>query len=270
MAGGPPQAAAPRRLAVRDDVGAGLARERALDALRVGDDRRVAAPLEEAVSRRGSLAPCSPPRSACPRRGRPCLGEGHPVDRPLVRRPEVERDLRHRRRDQQQLRVDQVASSEQARSLSITAATPREVAVLVGDDGDAAAPDRDDDEAGVDQRADRVHLDDAERGRRATTRRQPRPASSRTAQPSSSRRRIAVSSSMNEPIGFDGFANAGSSAATSTCVTTRPRAGRCRGGGSRSPGSARARSRSRLGCPPRRRRAAPRAARAPRARSGAG
>ena len=54
----------------------------------------------------------------------------------------------------------------------------------------------------------------------ATTRRQPRPASSRTAQPSSSRRRIAVGSSMNEPIGFDGLAKAGSSAATSICVTT--------------------------------------------------
>jgi hypothetical protein len=54
----------------------------------------------------------------------------------------------------------------------------------------------------------------------ATTRRQPRPASSRTAQPSWSRRRIAVASSMNEPIGLEGLANAGSSRATSTCVIT--------------------------------------------------
>ena len=53
-----------------------------------------------------------------------------------------------------------------------------------------------------------------------TTRRHPRSASSTTCHPSSSRRRFASSSVRNEPIGFVGWANAGSSGSTSTWVTT--------------------------------------------------
>jgi hypothetical protein len=50
-----------------------------------------------------------------------------------------------------------------------------------------------------------------------TTRRQPRPASSATAHPSSRSRRRASASSMNPPMGFEGEANAGSSRSTSVC-----------------------------------------------------
>src|SRR3990172_5072935 len=52
-----------------------------------------------------------------------------------------------------------------------------------------------------------------------TTRRQPRPASSTTCQPSCSRCAAALASSMNEPIGLLGFREAGSFFSTSTCVT---------------------------------------------------
>ncbi len=54
----------------------------------------------------------------------------------------------------------------------------------------------------------------------ATTRRQPRPASSATAQPSSCSRRRASASSMKEPIGFDGAWNAGSLRSTRVWVMT--------------------------------------------------
>ena len=53
----------------------------------------------------------------------------------------------------------------------------------------------------------------------ATTRRQPRPASSTTSQPSA-RRSIASNSRINVPMGLLGFWKAGSSAATSTWVTS--------------------------------------------------
>ncbi len=52
----------------------------------------------------------------------------------------------------------------------------------------------------------------------ATTRRQPRPASSTMSHPSA-RRSAALSASMNDPIGFDGLWKAGSAPSTSTWVT---------------------------------------------------
>ena len=54
----------------------------------------------------------------------------------------------------------------------------------------------------------------------ATTRRQPRPASSTTSQPMSSARPWASAWSINPPIGLDGFLNAGSFRSTRTCVMT--------------------------------------------------
>ena len=48
----------------------------------------------------------------------------------------------------------------------MTAGDPVEVAVLIGHDRDAATACRDDDEAGVDERPDCRHLDDAYRRRR--------------------------------------------------------------------------------------------------------
>ena len=53
-----------------------------------------------------------------------------------------------------------------------------------------------------------------------TSRRQPRPASSLTFQPSVSRRRSASSRARNGPIGLLGSWNAGSASSTTTCVTT--------------------------------------------------
>ena len=53
----------------------------------------------------------------------------------------------------------------------------------------------------------------------ATTRRQPRLASSTMSQPSA-RRRSACSASMKEPIGLLGFLNAGSSLSTSVWLTS--------------------------------------------------
>ena len=94
--------------------------------------------------------------------------------RRCVGRAEVERDLLDGRRDQQQVGADAVASSDAARSLSITAATPGEVAVRVRDDRNPAAADRDRRRPGVEQRPDRGHLDDADRLGRGDDARQPR------------------------------------------------------------------------------------------------
>lgn len=80
--------------------------------------------------------------------------------------------------------------------------------------------DADDDVA----RADQCPIDGSSTMRvgmgEATTRRQPRPASSTTSHLSRSRRSMASSSSINEPIGLVGFLNAGSLALTSVWVTT--------------------------------------------------
>ena len=58
-----------------------------------------------------------------------------------------------------------------------------------------------------------------------TTRRQPRPESSVTDQPRASARRRARPSEKKGPIGLVGFPNAGSSASTTTWVTTAATAG---------------------------------------------
>ena len=88
----------------------------------------------------------------------------------------------------------------------------------VGDDGDAAAANRMTTKR-VDQRriaSSSTIRSGAGAARRGASRvRRPRAPTSRPVAPPG-----AVASSMNEPIGFDGFSNAGSSAATSTCVTT--------------------------------------------------
>ena len=113
-----------------------------------------------------------------------------------------------------------VASSELARSLSITAATPASWPSASATTGMPPPPTETTTKPS--SRSPSIASSSTIRSGcgEATTRRQPRPASSTTAQPSSARRRSAVSSSMNEPIGFVGCSNAGSSAATSTWVTT--------------------------------------------------
>ncbi len=63
-----------------------------------------------------------------------------------------------------------------------------------------------------------------------TTRRQPRPESSVTDQPRASARRRARPSEKKGPIGLVGFPNAGSSASTTTWVTTAATARRAVGG----------------------------------------
>ena len=98
-----------------------------------------------------------------------------------------------------------VASSEQAWSLSITAAMPDRSPFASATTGMPPPPT----EITTKRFSIRERIASTSTMRigsgEGTTLRQPLPASSRTAQPSWSRRRSAVSSSMNEPIGFDGL-----------------------------------------------------------------
>ena len=94
------------------------------------------------------------------------LGQRHPVDPLLLRRPVAKRDLLDGGRDHQQLRSDHGREQRAGEILVDHRRDAAEVPVRVCDDRDPAAADRDDDEAGVHQRPDRVLLDDPERGRR--------------------------------------------------------------------------------------------------------
>ena len=104
-----------------------------------------------------------------------------------------------------------VASSDEAKSLSMTAATPCRTPVRIGHDRDATAPDGDGHEPVAQENALTARSSTILTGRgEGTSRRQPRPASSRM-EPAvcSASRRLAVASSRNEPIGFVGLGEGG-------------------------------------------------------------
>ena len=194
-------------------------------------------PARGSRSRRASSAPCSPPRSACPRPDRPCLGEGstgHPAAssrRPRSRaRPAGTAVVISRSSASMQ-----VASSERPGPCRSRLRRPSRSPFSSATTGMPPPPTETTTKPGGDQLTDRVHLDDAERGgarRRRAASRGPRPPPP----PSRPRRAAAARPPRHERADrLDGFANAGSAAATATCVTTVAAAGRCRGAGTRSP-----------------------------------
>ena len=213
-------------------------------------------------------AKCRPSARYCLR-----LRERQTVDRPLVGLCRSRaRPARHRRRDHERSASSRVASSDEARSLSITAATPPRLPSASRDDRDAAAADGDDDEAGVDQRRDRRRSSTMRSGSRRRDDAPPAAAGVLAHRPAVlvRERRWPSASSMNEPIGLRGL---GERRVVGGHLDLRHDRDRVTVDPSRRKSFSRfcaARSRSRPGCRRRRRRAAPRAARARRARTGAG
>src|SRR5512140_2405740 len=148
-----------------DDVGARLAGEGEADVGRVGDDRLAAASLQK-VDHRLDLREHAPRLEMALGHVAPRISDGHPVDVPLVRRPEVQANRRDARRNDEQL-GSQLARQEARRMVLVDdrgRAPDHPRGVL--DDGDPSSARRDDHEAGVEQTFHRAELKDRGRRRR--------------------------------------------------------------------------------------------------------
>src|SRR6266581_1279693 len=151
---------------LRHDSGARLSVDRGPEVLEVRDDDLLPASLEE-LDRRVDLGAHAPGRKLAGGQVLLRLRDRHAIEGPLRRLPEIQRDLRHVRRDREML-PSQRPREDRGREVLVDHRLDADEARALPDDGDAASARGDHDAAVAvpDEPRDDVFLDDVQGTRR--------------------------------------------------------------------------------------------------------